>query len=147
MMRVTYELHSQVKDRWNIECVYRGDQKEEALEDARLLNQESHIQSVKLVREAYNESENSFSEVVIYDTSKGAKEPEPAAPYIKQATPAPADSEDSDGVITLNEKVPTKKPPSPYMIAAMAIGVVATLSILWILLKAGKSVIQSVGSG
>ena len=89
-MRVTYELHSRVKDRWNIERVYKGDQKEEALVDARQLYQEPHIQSVKLVREAYNESENSFSEVVIFDTAKSGKEPEPAAPYIKQSTTAPS---------------------------------------------------------
>lgn len=146
-MRVTYELHSRVKDRWNIERVYKGDQKEEALEDARLLYQEPHIQSVKLVREAYNESENSFSEVVIFDTTKSGKEREPAAPYIKQSTTAATGNEDSDGVITLNDKVPAKKPPSPYVIAVMAIGVLATLSILWILLKAGKAVIESVGSG
>ena len=69
-MKVSYELHAQSRDRWNIERVYQGHQKEDALEDARQLNAEAHIQAVKLFRETYNEAENSSSEVVIFDTTR-----------------------------------------------------------------------------
>ena len=62
-MKVSYELHVQSKDRWNIERIYKGHQKKDVIEDARLLNAEPHIQAVKMVRETYNESDKFSSEV------------------------------------------------------------------------------------
>ena len=81
-MNVSYELHALSKNRWNIVHFYEGQQKEGALVDARLLDTEPHIQAVKLVRETYDESTNSYNEMVVFNTTKNKIAHEPAAAYV-----------------------------------------------------------------
>ncbi len=149
-MKVSYELHAQSKDRWNIERVYQGHQKEEALEDARALNAESHIQAVKLFRETYNESENSSSEVVIFDTTKNKNEPEPAAAFIKSrpTKPEPKPARTSQGGVARNtEAKPQLKGPSPTVLALVGGAALVVLLGAWYLLANGAALLKLVAVG
>ena len=136
-MKVSYELHAQAKDRWNIERVYEGHQKEDALEDARQLNAEPHIQAVKLFRETYNESENSSSEVVIFDTTKDRTEPEPAAAFVITRTkkPEPKPAPKPQASVAPKTKV-KRKPvgPSPTVLALVGGAALVVLLGAWYLL-------------
>ncbi len=149
-MKVSYELHAQSKDRWNIERVYQGHQKEEALEDARALNAESHIQAVKLVRETYNESENSSSEVVIFDTTKNKTEPEPAAAFIKarpkKPEPKPAPKPQASGAPKSKAK-PKPMGPSPTVLGLVGGAALVVLLGAWYLLANGAALLKLVAIG
>ncbi len=149
-MKVSYELHAQAKDRWNIERVYEGHQKEDALEDARQLNAEAHIQAVKLVREIYNEPENSSSEVVIFDTTKNKTEPEPAAAFIKarpkKPEPKPAPKPQASGAPKSKAK-PKPMGPSPTVLALVGGAALVVLLGAWYLLANGAALLKMVDIG
>lgn len=149
-MKVTYELHAQSKDRWNIECVYQGHQKEEALEDARALNSESHIQAVKLVRETYNEAENSSSEVVIFDTARDKTEPEPAAAFVitRPKTPEPKPAPKPQASVAPKTKAkPKPMGPSPTVLALVGGATLVVLLGAWYLLANGAALLRMVDIG
>ena len=148
-MKVSYELHAQAKDRWNIERVYKGHQKEDALEDARQLNAESHIQAVKLFRETYNESENISSEVVIFDTTKDRTEPEPAAAFVitrpKKPEPKPA-PKPQVSVAPKTKVKPIQIGPSPTVLVLGGGAALVVLLGAWYLLANGAALLKLVTS-
>ncbi len=149
-MKVSYELHAQAKDRWNIERVYQGHQKEDALEDARALNAEAHIQAVKLVRETYNEAENSSSEVVIFDTTNDKTEPEPAAAFVitrpKKPEPKPAPNPQAKSASKTKAK-PQIRGPSSTVLALVGGAALVVLLGAWYLLANGAALLRLVDIG
>ena len=149
-MKVSYEPHAQAKDRWNIERVYQGHQKEDALEAARALNAESHIQAVKLFRETYNEAENSSSEVVIFDTTKDKTEPEPAAAFVitrpKTPEPKPAPKPQASGAPKTKAR-PKPMGPSSTVLALVGGAALVVLLGAWYLLANGAALLRMVDIG
>lgn len=146
-MNVSYELHALSKNRWNIERLYEGQQKEEALVDARLLDAERHIQAVKLVRETYNESTNSYNEMVVFDTTKNKIEHEPAAAYVitRPTKPEPKPAPKTQGGIARHTKAKlNKRGPSPTVLALVGVATVLVLVGLWFVLANGADLLDSV---
>ena len=70
MVEVSYELYTQVKGRWNLKARYGTAEREEALNDAKNLSRDSHIDAVRLVRETYDAERGSAREATIYSTLK-----------------------------------------------------------------------------
>jgi len=144
-MRVSYELHTLSKGSWNIDRVYDGGSKEEALTHARQLYTEPHITGVKVVCETYNEDTNQSSEVVLFDTTREAgkpvevKKPAPAAP---QPT-APAAAEPQGGVARPSPKTPAKKPMSTFGLAALSVVLITAVAVLVIAVSRGAEVLGS----
>ena len=146
-MNVTYELHALSKNRWNIERLYDGQQKEKAFVDARLLHAEPHIQAVKLVRETYNESTNSYNEMVIFDTTKNKTGHEPAAAYVitRPTKPEPKPAPKTQAGIARHTKAKLNKMgPSPTVLAFVGGAAVLVLLGLWFLLANGADLLDSV---
>ena len=70
MVEVSYELYTQVKGRWNLEARYSNAERDEALNDAKNLSHDGHIDAVRLVRETYDAERGSSREATIYSTVK-----------------------------------------------------------------------------
>ena len=71
-LNISYELHAQAKGRWSIVRVFDGASKDSALTEAHNLYAESLVTDVKVVRETYDPESNETSDMVIYDTTRGA---------------------------------------------------------------------------
>ena len=70
MVEVSYELYTQVKGRWNLESRYSTAEREDALNDAKNLSHDSHIDAVRLVRETYDPERGASREATIFSTVK-----------------------------------------------------------------------------
>lgn len=70
MVEVSYELYTQVKGRWNLEARYANAEREDALNDAKNLSHDGHIDAVRLVRETYDPDRGASREATIYSTVK-----------------------------------------------------------------------------
>ena len=70
MVEVSYELYTQVKGRWNLESRYGSAEREDALNDAKNLAHDSHIDAVRLVRETYDPERGASREATIYSAVK-----------------------------------------------------------------------------
>lgn len=70
MVEVSYELYTQVKGRWNLESRYGTAEREDALNDAKNLAHDGHIDAVRLVRETYDPERGASREATIYSTVK-----------------------------------------------------------------------------
>ena len=53
-MEVTYELYILEKGRWIIDSRYQTNEREKAVDEAKHLAKQSHIQATKVVRESYD---------------------------------------------------------------------------------------------
>ena len=137
-MRMTYEVHTLVKGRWNIEGTYRGNQREEALEDAKRLNRESFITGVKVICETYNEQTNQSSEVVIFDTTKPAREPARKPPP-KPA--AEAEKTEDMPLVRHQQKAPAKR--SPLVTATLVLALLAALAVFLLLATYGEEIMRA----
>jgi len=74
-METHYELYIKQNGRWILEGNFLSHQREEALDDAKQLIQQSHIESVKVIREKRNLDTGVNVETTIYDSEskKGQK--------------------------------------------------------------------------
>lgn len=145
-MRISYELHAQSKGMWNIERVYDGGSKEEALTHARHLYAEPQVSGVKVVCETYNEETNQSSEVVIYDTTRESGKPvevKKAQPAAAASTAKPAAQEPQGGIARPQAKKPAKKPMSTFGLAALSIVLITAVAVLAIAVTRGAEVIRS----
>ena len=70
MVEVSYELYTQVKGRWNLESRYGTAEREDALNDAKNLAHDGHIDAVRLVRDTYDPERGASREATIYSTVK-----------------------------------------------------------------------------
>ncbi len=144
-MKVTYELHALSKGDWNIDRVYDGASKEEALKDARLLYREPHITGVKVICETYNEDTNQSSEVVLYDTTRESgkpvelKKPKPAP----AKAPAPAAAKPQGGIARQQNAQSAKKPMSTFSLAALGVVLITAVAVLMVIVSRGAEVLSS----
>lgn len=144
-MKVTYELHALSKGEWNIDRVFDGASKEQALKDARLLYREPHITGVKVICETYNEDTNQSSEVVLYDTTRESGKPV----EVKKPKPAPAKpaaapaAKPQGGVARPAPQKAAKKPMSTTSLVALSVVLVAAVAVLMVVLSRGAEVLSS----
>ena len=69
-METHYELYVKQNNRWILEANFQTHQREEALEEAKQLGRQGHIQAVKVVREQRNPKSGLTRETTIYSTDK-----------------------------------------------------------------------------
>ena len=69
-METDYELYVKQNNRWILEANFQTHQREEALEEAKQLGRQGHIQAVKVVREQRNPKSGLTRETTIYSTDK-----------------------------------------------------------------------------
>jgi len=78
-MEINYELYVKQNNRWILEAHFQAHQREEAVDDAKQMAQQEHIESVKVVREQRNPATGLNRETTIYssETKKktGRKDP------------------------------------------------------------------------
>ena len=60
-MEITYEVYTLEKDRWIIDSRYQNSEKEKAIEEAKLLAKQPHIEATRVVRESYNSEDGMAS--------------------------------------------------------------------------------------
>ena len=77
-MSVSYEIHTLVQGRWQIHVRYDHDKRDEALNEATILEKDRQIESVRVVRDEFDAIENASREKIIYETGES-----------KSSTPAP----------------------------------------------------------
>jgi hypothetical protein len=73
---VSYEIYVKQKgsDRWMLDSRYGTSDKQEAIDDAKEIARQSHIEAVRVVREIHNAETNTTRDTVVFTTSgkKGA---------------------------------------------------------------------------
>ena len=67
-MEITYEVYTLEKDRWIIDSRYQNSEKEKAIEEAKLLAKQPHIEATRVVRESYNSEDGMARERTIFDS-------------------------------------------------------------------------------
>ena len=67
-MEITYEVYVQKDGRWTLEARYNSSQKDEAIGEAKQLQNMSQLAAVKVVRETYDDDNNRIREKVVYTT-------------------------------------------------------------------------------
>ncbi|MDA0369125.1 MAG: hypothetical protein O3C65_01020 [Proteobacteria bacterium] len=74
-MEINYELYVKQNDRWILEAHFQSHQREEAVDDAKQMAKQGHIQAVKVVREQRNPGTGVNRESTIYSSEikKGQK--------------------------------------------------------------------------
>lgn len=142
-MKVSYELHALSKGKWNIDRVYDGASKEEALTHARALYAEPHISGVKLVCETYNETTNQSSEVVIYDTTREAGKPVDVKKPAPAQSATPGAEAPTGGIARPQTKKASPKPMSTFGLAALSVVLITAIAVLVIAVSRGAEVLNS----
>jgi hypothetical protein len=143
-MQVSYELHALSKGSWNIERVYNGASKEEALKDARHLYGEPHVTGVKVVCETYNEDTNQSSEAVIYNTTRESGKPvEVKKPAPAQTPAAGPEATEMQGGVARAQPAPAKKPLSTFGLAALSVVLIMAIAVLVIAVTRGAEMLSS----
>jgi hypothetical protein len=74
-MEIHYELYVKQNNRWILEAHFQSHQREEAVDDAKQMAKQPHIESVKVVREQRNPATGLNRETTIYSSeiTKGQK--------------------------------------------------------------------------
>jgi len=67
-MEIHYELYVKQNNRWILEANFQSHQRDEAVEDAKQMAKQPHIQSVKVVREQRNPATGLSRESTIYSS-------------------------------------------------------------------------------
>ncbi len=65
-MEIHYELYVKQNNRWILEAHFQSHQREEAVDDAKQMAKQAHIQAVKVVREQRNPATGVTRETTIY---------------------------------------------------------------------------------
>ena len=73
-MDINVELYVKSKDRWLIDATFPGHQESIAIEDAKQLASQKHVQAVKVIREMTDPATGSKQEKTVFTT-----EPEKSA--------------------------------------------------------------------
>ncbi|RED52257.1 adenylate/guanylate cyclase domain-containing protein [Aestuariispira insulae] len=93
-----YEVYYMQDGRWHLQASYNGEKREEAVEEAKSLEKEGHMQGACVVREAYNSHSNESVESVIYHSPQLKSKPNvssisgggPGGKTVKNAPPGSA---------------------------------------------------------
>ena len=67
-MEITYEVYVQKDGRWTLEARYNSSQKDEAIGEAKQLQNMPQLAAVKVVRETYDGNNNRIREKTVYTT-------------------------------------------------------------------------------
>lgn len=73
--QTSYEVHVQQGGHWQIHARFSSHQKDEAIEEGKLLDTTPGIGKVKVIKEVYNDDEGASSEYVIYSSSMKKADP------------------------------------------------------------------------
>ena len=86
-MSVTYDVYVKERGRWLLECEFRWDEREAALEKAQSLAKRHYVQAVKVIRERYDKVTQRVTESTVFDTSdsKGAEDKGQSMPARRNA--------------------------------------------------------------
>ena len=68
-MSVTYDVYVKERDRWSLECEFRSDERDAAIEKAQSLTKRHYVQAVKVIRERYDKITRLMTGSTIFDTS------------------------------------------------------------------------------
>jgi adenylate cyclase len=91
-----YEIHVEQKGRWTIHARYTARQKDEALDEARELDAMGHIDTVKVIREVFNDETGGSEEYTIYKTGSATGD-RARDEAMKQVSSHSNDDESDDG--------------------------------------------------
>jgi len=69
-METHFELYVKQNNRWILEANFQAHQREEAIEEAKQLGRQGHVQAVKVVREQRNPKTGLTREVTVFSTDK-----------------------------------------------------------------------------
>ena len=67
-MEITYEVYTLEKGRWIIDSRYQNSEKEKAIEEAKMLAKQPHIEATRVVRETYSTEDGLAREKTIFDS-------------------------------------------------------------------------------
>ena len=65
---ISYEVYKQVGGRWEIHSHYGDDKRDLAIKDAVTIDGQGNVQAVRVIREEYDDSDNTNKEAVIYQS-------------------------------------------------------------------------------
>ena len=68
-MSATYDVYVKERDRWSLECEFRSDEREAAIEKAQSLTKHHYVQAVKVIRERYDKITRLMTGSTVFDTS------------------------------------------------------------------------------
>ncbi len=68
MAEVSYEVYVKQSGRWTIEQRYTNMERQVAIDDAKSMHDNPSVEAVKVVKETYNESDNSTVESTVFST-------------------------------------------------------------------------------
>lgn len=63
---ITFAIYIQQGGRWLLEARYNKNQKDQAIEEARQIEKQTKLESIKVVREIYDENDNLIKEQIVY---------------------------------------------------------------------------------
>ena len=63
---ITFEIYIQQGGRWLLEARFNNSQKDQAIEEARQIEKQSKLESIKVVREVYDDDNNLIKEQIVY---------------------------------------------------------------------------------
>ncbi len=86
-----YEVHVKHKGRWEIHARYTATEKEAAIEEAKNLDGQKHVESVKVIQEIYDLDDGTSKEYNVYAPGQQKYRP-PARPSARKSATAKDDS-------------------------------------------------------
>lgn len=89
-MEVNVELYVKQKDRWLIDATFPGHQESVAVDEAKEMSQQRHVQAVKVIRETVDPATGAKQEKIVYTT-----EPEKTGDDYESVDFSEAGSDDS----------------------------------------------------
>jgi hypothetical protein len=69
-MAVIYELYVQQKGRWNLEAQFQSHERQAAIEEAKELERQPHIDGAKVARERIDDATGESTESTIYNSDR-----------------------------------------------------------------------------
>lgn len=101
-----YEVHVKQNGRWQIQSRHPQAEKEQAIEEAKSLDGQKHIQAVKVIQEIYDPEDGTSKEYNVY--APGQKKYQP--PHKKSAKDKAREAAESDAKTTVRrrKKTPVK---------------------------------------
>jgi adenylate cyclase len=125
----TYEVHVMQESRWEIHARHALSAKEEALEEARNLNNLPSVEAVRVVKETYDASSGVGEELLIYQSSERQQQESAAARASRvvaaaKMAPRPVPGRRPAQAQQVEEKLPPK--PKPATIINVFLGIISS---------------------
>jgi len=148
MKKITYEVHAQSKRRWNLERVYEGDQRETAIEHARMLYAERHIEGAKVICAKLDDETGDSSDSVVFDTTRNMEKVQ-----VRTAAPANAGGATAQPAAAGGAPAPRAaaapgirvKGPSMVGITVLSVVLITAVAVLAVVANRAEEVLQALG--